>query len=61
MKIVKKFQPKIVVFTSVKNRCMLYGRVFVMFYITDHSKAELLIWFSVFILVSCSVLFSPDI
>ena len=30
MKIVKKFQPKIVIFTAVKNRCMLHGRVFVM-------------------------------
>ena len=31
MKIVKKFQPKIVIFTAVKNRCMLHGRVFVMY------------------------------
>ena len=30
MKIVKQFQPKIVIFTAVKNRCMLHGRVFVM-------------------------------
>ena len=30
MKIVKKFQPKIVIFTAVKNQCMLHGRVFVM-------------------------------
>ena len=30
MKIVKIFQPKIVIFTAVKNRCMLHGRVFVM-------------------------------
>ena len=30
MKIVKKFQPKIVIFTAMKNRCMLNGRVFVM-------------------------------
>ena len=30
MKIVKDFQPKIVFFIAVKNRCMLYGRVFVM-------------------------------
>ena len=29
MKIVKKFQMKIVIFTPVKNRCMLHGRVFV--------------------------------
>ena len=26
----KTFQPKIVIFTDVKNRCMLHGRVFVM-------------------------------
>ena len=30
MKKVKQFQPKIVIFTAVKNRCMLHGRVFVM-------------------------------
>ena len=30
MKIVKKFQPKIVIFTAVKNRCMLHERVFLM-------------------------------
>ena len=30
MKIVKKFQMKIVIFTAVKNRCILHGRVFVM-------------------------------
>ena len=30
MKIVKQFQPKIVIFTAVKNRCMLDGSVFVM-------------------------------
>ena len=30
MKIVKKIQPKIVIFTAVKNRCILHGRVFVM-------------------------------
>ena len=30
MKIVKENQPKIVIFTAVKNRCMLHGRVFVM-------------------------------
>ena len=30
MKIVKTFQPKIVIFTAVKNRCMLHGRVFEM-------------------------------
>ena len=26
----KKKQPKILIFTAVKNRCMLHGRVFVM-------------------------------
>ena len=30
MKKVKQFQPKIVIFTAVKNRCMLHGHVFVM-------------------------------
>ena len=30
MKIVKNIQPKIVIFTDVKNRRMLHGRVFVM-------------------------------
>ena len=30
MKIVKTIQPKIVIFTDVKNRCMLHGRVFAM-------------------------------
>ena len=30
MKIIKKIQMKIVIFTPVKNRCMLHGRVFVM-------------------------------
>ena len=30
MKKVKKIQMKIVIFTAVKNRCMLHGRVFVM-------------------------------
>ena len=31
MKIEKKNQLKIVIFTAVKNRCMLHGRVFVMY------------------------------
>ena len=30
MSIVKQFQLKIVIFTAVKNRCILHGRVFVM-------------------------------
>ena len=32
MKIVKKIQLKIVTFTAMKNRCMLHGRVFIMWY-----------------------------
>ena len=35
MKIIKEFQPKIVIFTAVKNRCMFHGRVFVMFRLGD--------------------------
>ena len=31
MKIVEKIKLKIVIFTAVKNRCILHGRVFVMF------------------------------
>ena len=30
MKKVKRIQLKIVIFTAVKNRCILHGRVFVM-------------------------------
>ena len=33
MKIVKRFRLKIVIFTAVKNRCMLHERVFVMIFI----------------------------
>ena len=33
MKIVKQFKLKIVIFTAVKNRCILHGRVFVMSYL----------------------------
>ena len=29
MRIVKKIEMKIVIFTAVKNRCMLHGRIFV--------------------------------
>ena len=36
MKIVKNFQMKIVIFTAVKNRCMLHGRVFVMILILNN-------------------------
>ena len=36
MNIVKRNQLKIVIFTAVKNRCILHGRVFVMvFSMTD--------------------------
>ena len=31
MKIVKEIQLKIIIFTAMKNRCMLHWRVFVMF------------------------------
>ena len=30
MKIIKKIQLKIVIFTAVKNHCILHGRVFIM-------------------------------
>ena len=30
IKIIKKNQPKIVIFIAMKNRCILHGRVFVM-------------------------------
>ena len=39
MKIVKIFRLKIVIFTALKNRCMLHGRVFVMtFYFVRSSR-----------------------
>ena len=38
MKIVKKNPLKIVIFTAVKNRCILHGRVFVM-YVAKQSLA----------------------
>ena len=41
MKIVKKIQPKIVIFTAVKNPCMLHGRVFVMASSREHRSLEL--------------------
>ena len=40
MKIIKKFQPKIVIFTAVKNRCMLHGRVFIMITRLDNATAN---------------------
>ena len=33
MKIVKTFQLKIIIFTAVKNRCILHGRVLVMHFL----------------------------
>ena len=39
MKIIKKFQPKIAIFT-VKNRCMLNGCVFVMYKLTFFMSRE---------------------
>ena len=42
MKIVKRFGLKIVIFTVVKNRCILHGRVFVMiskqFFYSDYNS-----------------------
>ena len=40
MKIVKKIQLKIVIFTVVKIRCMLHGRVFIMI-MTLVSRSEI--------------------
>ena len=42
MKIVKKFQIKIVIFTVVKNRCILHGRVFVMCFLVCVSEFDIL-------------------
>ena len=44
MKIVKNIQLKIVIFTVVKNRCILHGHVFVMGAI-DHSCKSLYAFF----------------
>ena len=38
MKIVNKNQPKIVIFTAVKNRSMLHGRVLVMSFVYIGAK-----------------------
>ena len=38
MKIVNKFQLKIVIFTAVKNRCILHGRVFVVLIFSQSIK-----------------------
>ena len=40
MKIVKKNQLKIVIFTAVKNRCILYRHVFVMVIKLSSKKAS---------------------
>ena len=41
MKKDKIFQLKIVIFTPVKNRCMLHGRVIVMF-VADLQRADVI-------------------
>ena len=46
----KKFQMKIVIFTAVKNRCMLHGRVFIMPNVL-HIAATALPFSSVMILI----------
>ena len=43
MKIVKQFQLNITIFTAVKNRCILHGRVLVMGVFVLHG----LLWVSV--------------
>ena len=40
MKIVKKFQMKIVIFTAVKYRCILHGNVFVIIIIMSLFKED---------------------
>ena len=47
MKIDKQFQMKIVIFTAVKNRCILHGHVFVMsvFESTALLKSEITVCF----------------
>ena len=40
MKIVKTFQQKNVIFTAVKNRCKLHGRVFVMLIFPSQAGAR---------------------
>ena len=46
MKIVKIFRLKIVIFTALKNRCMLHGRVFVMnsFHLAETGYFSLVAW-----------------
>ena len=45
MKIVKKNQLKIFIFTAVKNRCILHGRVLVMQVFQDEAQIEMIIGF----------------
>ena len=40
MKIIKTFQPKIVIFTAVKKCSILHGRVFVMQSMKNTSRSE---------------------
>ena len=40
MKIVKKYQLKIVIFTPLKNRCILHGRIFVMYTFLSRCMAD---------------------
>ena len=42
MKIVKQSQLKIGIFTAVKNRCILHGRVFVIMYMCIHFSLVML-------------------
>ena len=51
MKIVKMIQLKIVIFTAMKNRCILHGRVFVMLF--GHNMAN---WCFVGIILESSCL-----
>ena len=52
MKIVNKFQLKIVIFTAMKNRCIMHGRVIVMSYFSCH--LQLSSWACYFIRITCS-------
>ena len=55
MKIVKKNQLKIVIFTAVKNSCILHGRVFVM----KQTKMSrfLVLLFGIFLFSCCAASF----
>ena len=57
MKIVKKNQLKIIIFTAVKNFCILHGRVFVMLTILD--TIDLLSYCRADKVQICSLLFKP--